>query len=90
MNTMTPPPVPQHFEAADYLQLAVLVVAWLCVFAALHLLTRGYIRRGDVLARAEQIVDEHEDIESYVTEYLPTASQVAQTERWLAGKVGNR
>lgn len=90
MMTVTPPPVPQDLEAADYLLLAVFIIAWLCVFAALHLFTRFYVLRGDVVKRAEKIVDEHEDIESYVGAYIPTSEQVAQTERWLAGKVGNR
>jgi len=83
MTTVTPPPIPQHFESADYFQLAVFIIAWATWFAYAGFFIRLCVLRGDLLTRYEKYVDQHDDVETFAADCIPTAQQVARTERAL-------
>lgn len=84
---MNPPPPPPNFEAADWLQLAVFILAWVSVIAYAVWFIRLCVIRGDLLTRYETYVDQHEDVRTFTREFIPPAQQVGRSERSLREKL---
>lgn len=87
MITATPPPIPQNLASEDYLLMVVFVLAWASAIAYAIWFIRLCVLRGDLLKRHEKYVDEHEDVTTFAADYVPTAQQVARTERSIREKL---